>query len=57
MRLNPGEKATVTFPLSARDRSTWDVASTAWVEAKGTFTVTVGASSRDPKALQGSFTV
>ena len=55
--LKPGQSADVTFKLSERDRSIWDVGTHAWAEAKGTFTATVGLSSRDPKALVGSFDV
>ena len=57
MYLEPGEAVSVTFALSVRDVSVWDVASHSWVEAKGRFTVSVGLSSRDPHALVGSFVV
>jgi len=45
--LQPGETATVTFPLTDASFSTWDEAARAWAVAPGTFTVYVGASSRD----------
>ena len=55
--LDAGAKTTVRFALAARDLSTWDVAAAAWTLARGEFTVTVGASSRDAAALSASFTV
>ena len=57
MPLDAGAKTTVRFALAARDLSTWDVAAAAWTLARGEFTVTVGASSRDAAALSASFTV
>jgi beta-glucosidase len=51
----PGTFVNVTFPLDLRSRSIWDVETHSWAEVKGTFGVTVGFSSRDPKALKGSF--
>ena len=57
VRLAAGTKTSVSFHISTRDRSTWDVGSTAWVEAKGLFKVIVGSSSRDPKALHGQFSI
>ena len=56
VHLEPGESTTVRFtPLRERDLSVWDVVSHAWREAKGTYRVSVGLSSRDPHALVGSF--
>lgn len=52
--VQPGQSMRVTFALSARDRSIWDVATHKWVEVDGPFQVSVGLSSRDPKALQGT---
>ena len=46
----------VTFPLRPRDTSTWDVATHAWKQQAGVFSVAVGASSRDIRAT-GTFTV
>ncbi|KAL1515000.1 hypothetical protein AB1Y20_004071 [Prymnesium parvum] len=57
VELAAGEARRLTFPITPRDRSIWDVGRTAWVEVKGRFIVTVGTSSRDPKALTGSFTI
>jgi beta-glucosidase len=45
--LAPGESATVTLALTEREFSFWDVDTHAWVVAKGTHKVGVGASSRD----------
>ncbi|KAI9318057.1 glycoside hydrolase superfamily [Dichotomocladium elegans] len=42
-----GDKATVTFDFTAIDLSTFDADSQKWVQAKGEFTLYVGASSRD----------
>ena len=47
LMLQPGAKATATFPLDAQDTSIWDSAQGAWRAIKGTFKVSVGASSRD----------
>jgi len=57
VQLPPKAQGKVHLPLSARDRSVWDVGTHAWVEAKGDFVVFVGTSSRDPGALTASFTV
>ena len=53
--LAAGASQVVSFALSARTLSVWDVTAHAWAEAKGTFTATVGASSRDVAALSTSF--
>jgi len=45
--LNPGAAQKVTFSLTDRDLSIWDVASHSWKVAPGTFTVNVGTSSQD----------
>jgi beta-glucosidase len=45
--LAPGESATITLALTEREFSFWDVDTHAWVVAKGTHKVGVGASSRD----------
>ncbi|MDS1271134.1 glycoside hydrolase family 3 C-terminal domain-containing protein [Lipingzhangella sp. LS1_29] len=47
--LEPGESTRVQFPLTGRDLSTWDRTHQRWSLAAGTYTVTVGASSRDPR--------
>ena len=54
--LPSGGAAVVTFPLRPRDTSTWDVATHAWKQQAGVFSVAVGASSRDIRAT-GTFTV
>lgn len=47
--LQPGESTVVQFPLTARSFSIWDVSTHSWAVQKGTFGLTVGASSRDPR--------
>lgn len=54
--LNAGQTATVTFPLTRRDLSHWDTAAQKWSLQPGTYTVFVGASSRDFR-LNGTFTI
>lgn len=51
-----GQSADVEFSLRRRDVSYWDVAAQKWAVASGTYTVSVGASSRDIKATT-TFTV
>lgn len=50
------EKATVQFELSRRDVSIWDVVSQKWLLRNGTYTVSVGSSSRI-LPINGTFTV
>ena len=45
--LQPGQKAVVTFLLDDRAFSYWDVKRHAWQVSPGTYTIEVGASSRD----------
>lgn len=45
--LRPGERRRLTFTLSDRDFSFWDVKSGGWVAEPGEFMVSVGSSSRD----------
>ena len=46
--LNPGEKKTVSFDLTRRDLSYWDVIAQNWVlPEEGEYTFSVGESSRD----------
>lgn len=47
VRLGPGEEAEVTFELTRRDLSVWDVPSQAWVFQRGRYVFYVGSSSRD----------
>ncbi|KAK7522972.1 glycoside hydrolase family 3 protein [Phyllosticta citriasiana] len=56
VELTPGEEKTVTFTLSRRDLSIWDVVAQEWSVPTGTFGVHVGFSSRDIKA-KSSFTI
>jgi len=51
--LAPGASASVTFALSAGDLAVWDAQAHEWAGVKGTFSLFVGASSRDIK-LTGS---
>lgn len=54
--LKAGEKFTAEFGLSRRDLSVWDVVSQRWLLRNGTYTVSVGASSRI-LPLNGTFTL
>lgn len=54
--LGAGETTGVAFPLTRRDLSVWDVAAQKWALPRGTYTVFVGASSRDFR-LNGTFTI
>lgn len=54
--LTAGASGTATFSLTRRDLSYWDISQQKWVVPSGTFTIYVGASSRDIR-LQGAFTV
>ncbi|KAI9466578.1 beta-glucosidase [Lactarius psammicola] len=47
IELQPGEAQSVTICLSRYDLSIWDVVSQSWVRAMGTYSLSVGASSRD----------
>ncbi|EPE10931.1 glycoside hydrolase family 3 protein [Ophiostoma piceae UAMH 11346] len=55
VKLEAGTSGTVTFNLRRKDLSYWDVAK-GWVVPSGTFTVNIGASSRDLR-LKGTFNV
>ncbi|MCF0160576.1 MAG: glycoside hydrolase family 3 C-terminal domain-containing protein [Bacteroidaceae bacterium] len=48
--LKPGETATVTLKFNAADLASFDEDQNAWVVDAGTYTLKVGASSRDIKA-------
>ncbi|KAH9958148.1 glycoside hydrolase family 3 protein [Russula dissimulans] len=45
--LQPGESKVVYITLSRYDLSIWDVDSQSWVRSMGTYSLSVGASSRD----------
>ena len=45
--LQPGESKTVSITLSRYDLSMWDVRSQSWIRAQGTYSLSIGASSRD----------
>ena len=47
MELQPGEEQNVNVTLSRYDLSVWDAPSQTWVRAMGTYSLSVGASSRD----------
>ncbi|KAI0473279.1 glycosyl hydrolase family 3 N terminal domain-containing protein [Xylariaceae sp. FL0804] len=53
--LEAGQSGTASFPLTRRDLSIWDVVAQKWLLQRGTYNVSVGASSRD-LPLQGSLT-
>ena len=45
--LQPGEAQSITITLSRYDLSIWDVVSQSWIRPAGTYSLSVGASSRD----------
>ncbi|KAI9434686.1 glycoside hydrolase family 3 protein [Lactarius indigo] len=45
--LRPGEARSVMITLSRYDLSIWDVVSQSWIRPAGTYSLSVGASSRD----------
>ncbi|TFK45955.1 putative beta-glucosidase G [Heliocybe sulcata] len=47
LTLSPGEAETVTFGLTRRDISYWDVEAQQWRIPEGTFTLNLGFTSRD----------
>ncbi|OGM43505.1 hypothetical protein ABOM_008056 [Aspergillus bombycis] len=47
IQIAPGGSATVEFPLTRRDLSTWDVVAQKWLLQRGTYQVYVGSSSRN----------
>lgn len=54
--VNATQTATVSFALTRRDLSVWDATAQKWRLPRGTYTVFVGASSRD-LGLNGTFTI
>lgn len=57
VELKAGASKMVKFVLNIRDVSMWHSLTHAWTKVTGSFGVTVGTSSRDPKALKGSFVI
>ncbi|GHC75025.1 glycosyl hydrolase [Nocardiopsis terrae] len=51
--LEPGESTRIELPLTGRDLSVWDPRDHRWSLAAGTYTVSVGASSRDVRLTGG----
>ncbi|GKT56101.1 beta-glucosidase D protein [Colletotrichum tofieldiae] len=49
--LRPGSAGDVTFSVRRRDISYWDTAAQKWAVARGKYTFSVGASSRDIRAV------
>ena len=47
LRLGPRRSRRITFPITQRDLSYWDVKSNGWKVAPGCYAVSVGTSSRD----------
>ncbi|KAH9010572.1 beta-glucosidase [Lactarius pseudohatsudake] len=45
--LQPGQAQSITITLSRYDLSIWDVVSQSWIRSSGTYSLSVGASSRD----------
>ncbi|KAI0034487.1 beta-glucosidase [Vararia minispora EC-137] len=54
--LEAGQSKTVSLTLSRFDLSIWDVDNQSWVKPNGTFGITIGASSRDPR-LNGTLDI
>lgn len=54
--LEAGESVTLSFPLTRRDLSTWDVVAQKWKLQKGGYPVYVGSSSRN-LPLTGTLTI
>lgn len=54
MSLGVGEMASVGFSVRRRDVSYWDVGKQDWAVADGSYTFSVGSSSRD---LRGNVTL
>lgn len=54
--IRANEKATVQFELSRRDVSVWDVITQKWLLRNGTYTISVGSSSRI-LPINGTFSV
>jgi beta-glucosidase len=50
VNITAGSSAAVSFSLRRRDISYWDVAAQKWAVANGTYTLSVGSSSRDLRA-------
>ena len=48
--LRPGESETISFSLSPKDLASFDAATSSWIAEAGTYSVNLGASSRDIKA-------
>ncbi len=56
--LNPGQSATVTFPVTAQDLAYWNTADNSWTVANGNYTFYVGDSSAQADLpLRGALTV
>ncbi|KAF7338183.1 putative beta-glucosidase [Mycena venus] len=49
--LAPGQRKTATFELTRKDLSVWNVSDQRWEIPQGTFTLSVGASSRDLRSV------
>jgi beta-glucosidase len=56
LSLAAGASGTATFNLRRKDLSYWDASKQNWIVPAGTFSVSVGASSRDIR-LTGSIAV
>ncbi len=54
--LKPGESQTLKFEISARNLASFDPASSSWLAEAGSYTVKIGASSRDIRQT-ASFTL
>ena len=56
LRLKPGESKVATMTLDHESLAAWDADTNQWKVYPGTYSVTVGASSREI-SLKGSFTI
>ena len=54
---SPAGTVSVSYTLTDRDVSNWDVETKQWVVTKGVYGITVGSSSEDPAALVGHATI
>jgi beta-glucosidase len=47
VQLNPGQSATVTFPLNIHDLASWNATANAWEAQSGTYSIKVGDASNN----------
>jgi beta-glucosidase len=49
--LQPGESQTLTFTINAKALASYDTKREAWIAESGTYTLSIGASSKDIKGM------